>query len=214
MRFWVGTVSAAAAGLITGIGVGILLVEDKLKKEYEESTAATRRAYEAALINAKTERIIDGPYATEDEVAVLSEPLGEGSVQISMGETEDDGTLMEDTVKVVDGTGKVIDFKEPSANPYHRSVAETSPHLYASYAELDEEEYMEEDGRVKDQITMIYTDGTPRFFNNGEEIDDALDRVGGSIVDDMRKAVNEGNPIIWVRNNKTDVDYEVIFEQP
>lgn len=205
MRFWVGTLSAAAAGLITGIGVGILLVEDKLKKEYEESTAATRRAYEAALINAKTERIIDGPYATEEEVAVLSEPLGEGSVLIA----PEDGTLMEESVKIVDDKGATV----TSINPYHRSVAETSPHLYASYAELEEEDYYEEDGRVKEQITMIFTEGVARFFNNGEEIDDAFDRVGGTIVDDMRTAVNEGNPVIWIRNNKTDVDYEVLFEQ-
>jgi hypothetical protein len=111
--------------------------------------------------------------------------------------------------------GETLSVKpiEQSTNPYHEAVM-PSTGIYASFAELEEEEYYEEDGREKDQLTMIFDDGLARFFNKGEEIDDAFERVGGTIVDDMRKAVGEGNPTLWVRNNQTDVDYEVIFEQP
>jgi hypothetical protein len=38
--------------------------------------------------------------------------------------------------------------------------------------------------------------------------------VGSTIVDDMRNAVREGTPVLFMRNNQTDTDYEVLFDQP
>lgn len=209
MRFWIGVTSAFGAGTLIGIGIGTLLVEDKLKKEYTESTASMRRAMEAARIDAET------PVETEDE---LDTPLflikrDENGVALEGGEVK---TITE--AKVIDiqvgsnGMGQIE--RVASNNPYHRAVEATSPQIYASYAELEEEDYYEEDGRVKEQITMVFDNGVARFFNNGEEIDDAMERVGGTVVDDMRKAVADGNVAIWIRNNQTDVDYEVLFEQP
>lgn len=214
MRFWIGVTAAFGAGAIIGAGFGVLMVEDKLKKEYAESTASMRRAMEAARIDAET------PVSTEGE---LDTPL-------FLIKHDEDGVSLEggavaaaeryagggDEVDLVNGTGKVVGtvIDLPVKNPYHRPVSETSPMIYASYAELEEEDYYEEDGRVKEQITMVFDGGFARFFQNGEEIDDAFDRVGGTIVDDLRKAVGEGNPTVWVRNNQTDVDYEVLFEQP
>ena len=205
MRFWVGVMSAFGAGTLIGIGLGTLMVEDKLKKEYVEANASFRRALEAARIDAET------PAIDEKE---LDEPL-------FLVKHDDNGFSMDSPVEIekvnlVDGRGKVVTSIEegPKKNPYHQAVEATSPQIYASYAELEEEDYYEEDGRAKEQITMIYDNGVPRFFQSGEEIEDWMERVGGTVVDDMREAVRGGNPVLWIRNNQTDVDYEVLFEQP
>ena len=210
MRFWVGVSAAFGAGTLIGIGLGTLLVEKKLKDEYEESSARMRRAYEAARIDAET------PTLTEEDLIRL-QPRGEGTTLegsdiVSFMEKE-----VEVNVKEVPATVEVTVAPTQSDNPYHQAVHQTATTgIYASYAELSQEDYEEDDGRIKEQITMLYSDGEPIFFKDGAEADvsDVLDWVGGTIVDDMRKAVGEGNPTVYVRNNQTEVDYEVTFEQP
>lgn len=193
MRFWVGVTSAFGAGTLIGIGVGMLLVEDKLKKEYAESAASMRRAFEAARIDAET------PVDTESELIHLSERLEEATELRS---------------EPVEGETPLVVNDKPAINPYHAAVTSLQTEVYASFAVLDEEEYFDDDGRSKEQITMIYSDDSPIFFMNGQEIDDVMERVGGTIVDDMRNAVRDGNPTLYMRNNQTDTDYEVLFEQP
>lgn len=204
MRFWTGVIAAFGAGTLIGIGVGTLLVEDKLKKEYTEANASFRRALEAARIDAET------PALNEEE---LDQPL-------FLITRDSDGVALEGAaVQAADryngGETIILDeVRESNTNPYHKPIVETSPQIYASYAELDEEDYYEEDGRAKEQLTMVYVDNTPRFFSGGEEIEDWMERVGGTVVDDMRTAVGNGTPVLYIRNNQTDVDYEVLFDQP
>lgn len=200
MRFWVGVSAAFGAGTLVGIVAGALIVEDKLKKEYADSAASYRRAMEAARIDAET------PALNEEALFVL--PHDKEGQLLEGGEiTRISEVVSKDLTKE--------DVAPLGENPYHTAVQATSAQsIYASFAELEEEEYYEEDGRVKDQITMVFDDGVARFFNEGEEIEDAFERVGGTIVDDMRAAVGEGNPILYIRNNQTEVDYEVLFEQP
>lgn len=195
-RVWALVMGVAAVSGGVGFMAGVASSKNKFQKQYEESSASMRRAFEAVRIDAET------PVATEEE---LEESL---SAPLFLIRREANGVNLEGDVIVVNEEAK------PSTNPYHVAVEASSPQIYASYAELDEEDYYDEDGRLKEQLTMVYVDGTPHFFHNGEEIDDAFERVGGSIVDDMREAVNTGTTVIWVRNNQTEVDYEVIFEQP
>lgn len=207
MRFWIGVTAAFGAGTLIGIGVGTLLVEDKLKKEYKEATASHWRAVQAAKIDAET------PALTEEDLITIR-PRGEG---VALEGSAIIVPTEEITTTVEAKTLADVTHLPQTNNPYHQAVHQTaSAGVYASYAELSEEDFQEEDGRAKEQITMLFSDGEPIFFMNGAELDvsDAMDMVGSTIVDDMREAVREGNPFVWRRNNQTEVDYEVVFEQP
>jgi len=205
MRFWVGVSAAFGAGTLIGTGLGILLVEDKLKKEYKEATASHWRAVQAAKIDAET------PSLEEQDLIYIhgqDEPL----TQLDGGSIEEVKT---DDLPVVNQT---LTKPPQTDNPYHVAVEQTlDNNIYASYAELSSDDYYDEDdGRAKEQVTMLFSDGEPLFFMNGAELEvsDAMDMVGSTIVDDMRKSVGEGEPTLYVRNNQTGVDYEVIFDQP
>jgi hypothetical protein len=205
MRFWVGVSAAFGAGTIIGIGLGTLLVEKKLKDEYEASSAAMRRAYEAARIDAET------PSLTEEDLIVLK-PKGDTIELVVDGQTEP--IVVHEVPEII--TDTVVQPTQ-SDNPYHDAVTQTATNgIYASFAVLEESDYYDEDGRTKEQLTMIFSDGEPVFFKDGAEIEvsDAMDMVGSTIVDDMRNAVREGTPVLFMRNNQTDTDYEVLFDQP
>lgn len=203
MRFWVGVSAAFGAGTLIGIGVGTLLVEKKLKQEYEEATAAHWRVVQAVKIDAETP-------ALDEEDLIRLVP------QNTIGTALEGGDLVVPEKK--EEPANLLTSAPQTDNPYHRAVAQTQgqSEVYASYAELSEEDYQEDDGRVKEQLTMLFSDNEPIFFHNGQEIEvaTAMDMVGSTIVDDMRKAVGDGTPFYWVRNNKTEIDYEVVFEQP
>lgn len=205
MRFWVGVSAAFGAGTLIGMGIGILSVEKKLKKEYDEATAAHWRVVQAVKIDAET------PALTEEDLIHIRH-RDEG-VTLEGGEIE-----VPEEPKVKNGPPFIVPEVPQTTNPYHTAVQKTvgQTQIYASYAELSEEDYQEDDGRLKEQLTMLFTDNEPVFFMNGAEIEvsEAMDMVGSTIVDDMRAAVREGNPFVWRRNNQTDVDYEVVFEQP
>lgn len=212
MRFWVGVSAAFGAGAIIGVGIGKLLLEDSYKKNYEESVASMRRVLLAQKIDAET------PALTEEELDVplpiVIQPRGEG-VSLEGGKIELRGQDWAGETKIIVDPGgpiaSVSKIQEQVHNPYHQAVVAKG---FASFAELDEEDYFDEgDGREKEQLTMVYSEDQPHFFQGNEEIEDWMDRVGGTIVDDMRKAVGDGNPVLYIRNNQTDVDYEVIFEQ-
>lgn len=204
MRFWVGVSSAFGAGTLIGTVIGIGLVEKKLKKEYAESTASMRRAYEALKIDAET------PALTEEDL-IHVQPKGETVELVQFG---NDVPLQ---VHQVTESVEVVVQPTQSDNPYHTAVRQTASNgVYASYVVLSEEDYYEDDGRVKEQLTMVFSDGEPIFFKDGAEVEtsDVMDWVGGTIVDDMRNSVRDGNPIIYMRNAQTEVDYEVLFDQP
>lgn len=201
MRFWVGVSSAFGAGVIIGIGAGILLTEKKLKEEYLESTKSYRRALEAARIDAET------PVNLESDLVHL-QPHNPDAVQLQ----EWSGESINDKPSLM----AITDKGPHPANPYWDAKAVAGEVNILAYAELNEDDWEDANGNRKEQLTMIYSDNEAIFFKDGEEIElsDAMDMVGGTIVDDMREAVREGRPVVWVRNNQTDTDFEVIFEQP
>lgn len=210
MRFWVGVSAAFAAGGLFGAGLTRILVEDKLKKEYEESVASMRRVLLAQKIDVET------PVHSEEDllrgdIPVVVQPRGDGT-QLEGGPVEFADRIKKNQ-EAPKQTFESVPPKpaDPRTNPYHTPVVQTA---LVSYAELEEEDYYEEDGRVKEQITMVYADDVPMFFQGNEQIEDWMERLGGTIVDDMRNSVREGNPIVYIRNNQTDVDYEVVFDQP
>jgi len=208
MRFWTGVSAAFGAGTLIGTVIGTLLVEKKLKAEYEAASASMRRAYEAASID----RMVSEMPALTEEDLIITHPTPEGTA-LEGGEVK--GFDFAENVEVQ--VPEVVVKPTQTNNPYHTAVRETaSQGVYASYVELSEEDYDEEDGRLKEHLTMLFSDGEPIFFKDSAEIEtsEVMDLVGSTIVDDMRNAVRDGNPIIYVRNAQTDIDYEVVFEQP
>lgn len=206
MRFLVGVTAAFGAGTLIGIGLGHVLLEEKFKKEYEKSSASMRRSYEAALIDAQT------PVELDSNVIHVVRHPDEG-VRLDGGEVEvTTANTFADTVSERGQT--IIDHVNAGTNPYWDSSTVAQAPAVVYFAQLEEEDYYEADGRDKEQITMIWAGEEPQFFMNGEEIDNVFDLVGGTIVDDMRESVREGAPVLWIRNNQTEVDYEVVFEQP
>ncbi len=227
MRFWTGVSAAFGAGTLIGTVIGTLLVEKKLKAEYAESTASMRRAYEALKIDAET------PALTEEDL-IITHPTPEGTalegfdVKSNESKVITEGKVVSLSVDAEPNAfGESIEVKQidtdvvvkptQSDNPYHTAVRQTAEQGgYVTYVELSAEDYDEDDGRLKEHITMLFSDGEPIFFKDSSELEvaEAMDMVGSTIVDDMRKSVREGNPIIYMRNAQTDIDYEVVFEQP
>jgi hypothetical protein len=185
----------AGVGLLAGsVGylIGVYDVEAKVRREYEESARIRARAQARS---------------TEKTVVFEADPVVhlEGSPS--------------STAQIV------IPFENNlSANDYHKamSATETDTDLFVAggindygISYLEEEEYMEEDGRFKGQITIVMEDTQPSFFMNGNQISDWDQRVGDSILVDFHKLVPPGiPPVLYVRNHRTDEDYEVLREIP
>lgn len=206
MKPWMVLSIAFGTGTLVGGVFGYLVAKSQLDQGYAESTAAYRRAVEAFRINAETPVIHEEHL--ENEPVVLVQHDDEG-VQLEGG-----SIYIPAEEHIAPVTNLVI--KPASANIYHPLPVAPPIDAIDRYKELYDEDYYEDDGRDKEQLTMLYSDGEALFFQNGQEIDlhHAMTLVGGSIVDDIRKAVGEGNPVVYVRNMQTDTDYEVIFEQP
>lgn len=213
MRYWVGVISAFGAGTLIGAGVTRILVEEKLKREYKESAASQRRAWEAARIDAETP--VDLTSGTIHVVRHDAEGTRfDGDSRLLVGPILEKAADEPLAVVPPPAPAPVAPASLSENNTYWDSSTVDRGPVMVSFAELDEEDYMEEDGRDKQQITMVFVDGAPQFFQEGKEIDNAFDLVGGTIVDDMRASVGRGEPVLWIRNNHTEIDYEVVFEQP
>lgn len=207
MRFLVGVLSAAGAGLLIGTGLGIILTEDKFRKEYQESAESMRRAMELArVINAE----VMAPVETEVELENETKE-DEGLVLVSPAVIEEKNDLPFDPAA---GLVEVNDFTPQETNPYHVAVAGVQED--PTFALIEEEDYLDHhDGRSKGQITITMEEHNPIFFEGGMQIKDWDVKIGDNILRDFYTKCPPGKEqVLFVRNNLTDTDYEVIREQP
>lgn len=209
---WLGIGSAFAIGVIAGVAGVRTELEIKLRKEYAEREAMMQNAYEEALAMGLAEK--EQPTRTIDDIELLE--LSLDATPNAFGE----GIL---TVG-----GDIVREGEPEAtvNPYHRAVEATPTDIDAfvegaiseqGISYIDEEDYLDdEDGRAKSKIDLIINgDDPPLFLEDGIPIDDWAEKVGESIVVDFYKLVPPGiDPILYVRNHRTDEDYEVVRVTP
>ena len=80
---------------------------------------------------------------------------------------------------------------------------------------IDEEEYLEDDGRIKKSMDIIMDEYKPIFRMDGEEVDDWDAHVGSDILVDFYKLIPPGaESVLYVRNHHTSVDYEVVLVEP
>ncbi len=217
----------AVGGTLIGGAVGFLLgrasIEAQVRTEYEESTKAYRRAMEIRRINELAETV-QPPAATEEElITIESKQVVEGSV---INITPEGGLNMitkDETPKDHLVPIRPEDHKE---NPYHVALTaeETTIDAFVDgvanaegIAYIEEDEFLQnEDERFKGQIIISLDENNiPEFFMGGVLIHDWAQRVGSSILVDMFQRVPQGiDPVLYVRNHRTDEDYEVIREVP
>jgi hypothetical protein len=232
---------AAVAAFVGGSGVGVLVgvalalgeAERRARKSYEESFESLKRALERAhdsqTINvyapaATEEDLRDLTEAEQDRVAEKKavnifdaaakaghpavEVPPEGSGGHDLTRTDDDPEDPEGVPQYVNHYRKALAAKD---TPVEMFVDGGINDYGCSY--IEEDEYDEEDGRFKGQITIVMADMEPSFFMDGVQINDWAERVGESILVDFYRFVPpEAPPILYVRNHKRDEDYEVTRE--
>lgn len=207
MRFLVGVASAFGAGGLIGVGLGIILTEEKYRREYQESTRSFMNVMKMARTPSST--VVEAPKETEDEL---------------LDDFDIDFNQVAVSREVIQFDATKTNFVPADTNPYHTAISaeETDVDLFVSsgvnkygVSYIEEEEYEEEDGRDKLQITIVMDEHNPIFIMEGAEIRDWDERIGDSILVDFYKHVPPGaSPVLYVRNHKTDEDYEVVREQP
>lgn len=207
-KHWFVAGISFGAGLVVGWTAFTELERAKLRAEFEESTKAVSRAMQmAGPVPVKFEvddQFSEGVQKTKDYIGELAESL----------------TISDEPQEII-----VTDFQgEPVKNDYHKAISATATG-FDTFVEggvndygmsyIEEEEYLDEDGREKHQIVIMMTDSEPIFLMGGTPIDDWDRRIGDSILVDFYQLVPPGvEPILYVRNHRTDEDYEVIRETP
>lgn len=213
---------AAAGGLIAGCGIGWILTigysERQAQTKYAEAAKMQRNALErAASMNVNL-----------NPVAVKMETDGVEGEVIQTPDAEIVPIFGNKKIKGSDSVFKINASALDTKNDYHRIIAETpdpvevvkepfvagSVHDYGvSY--IEEEEYDDtEDGLEKAQI-VILMDEPPIFQMNGVVVENWDEMIGGSILVDFYKRCPPGTePVLWVRNHRTGIDYEVSQEMP
>jgi len=205
VRYFVGVSCAFGAGSIVGVLVGIFMTEQSVREEYRESAASYRRAMEMASTPLLVGEV---PVETEQEIAVVT------------GDIVDGGSPRENFDPMSSN------YEPKSVNPYHRAVeaVETPVDMFVAggvndygISYLEEEEYEEDDGRNKNQVDFTMDeDNTPYFWMDGKQMDDWDVQLGDSILVDFLRLVptNIFPQVLYVRNHRTDEDYEVTRERP
>ena len=191
----------AGVSILSAVGgylIGWYSVEAKVRHEYEESARIRERARKLAE---------ERPILTEDP------------------EVNFEGGVSRQIPVDPEGAQFVLPFEQDlSANDYHKatSATDTDVDVFVSggvndygISYIEEEEFEEEDGRFKGRITIVMEETQPSFFMDGNQIHDWDERVGDSILVDFYKLVPPGvTPVLYVRNHRTEEDYEVIREIP
>jgi hypothetical protein len=214
MRFAVGVTSALGLGGILGFIAGWAALEERTHKKYEVEYAAAQasmqRAYEMAL---------------NEEPEIAGDTIL-GTVEVT---SDEDGVTATVTSMTAAGL-QIFDPQNPdpftpeTVNPYHVAVqAPATPiEMFVGgqpnaegISYVEDEEYLEEDGRLKQRIEILIDETNPLFFLDGVPIDDWAARVGSSILADMYERTPPGlEAVLYVRNHRTDEDYEVVFITP
>lgn len=213
---------AFVGGSALGFGTGRVYWEGKIREEYQKATESMRRSFEIAA---------------EIQTKKAEEFLAE-AVKVPTEEELDAFIEAEKFVEEIDfneiAHPDVNVFpvqEEPAKNEYHRSLdswekavsADETP--FEMFVEggindygvsyIEEEEYLEDDGRFKGKIDILMDDHNPVFLMDGKPIDDWDTKVGDSILVDFYRLVPPGvDPILYVRNHRTDEDYEVVRVEP
>jgi hypothetical protein len=211
--YWAGVGSSFLIGVITGVAGVRVALEQKLRKEYAEREEMMQAAYEQALAMGLQEK--EQPTLELAEIELLEISLDETPNAFGEGILTVGGDIVKQSEEE----------KAETVNPYHRALSaqETPVELFVDggvndygVSYIDPEDYEDEDGRFKGKIDILM-DGEHDaiFIMDGEPISDWAERIGDSILVDFFKLVPPGiEPVLYVRNHRTDEDYEVVRVAP
>lgn len=198
MRFWVGVGSALGLGGILGFAAAYSVLEERLYKKYEESLDEMQHVYEDFMKNSVTVNVF---HETPDQVTEYADgvPL----------QTNDIMTIKDGDIKA--------GFEPAEKDPYW--VAPEIPVIAADVnhelSYIEPEDYEEEDGRAKLQIEVMMDGPEAIFMMDGEQMYDWDEHVGPQIAQDLINLTPPGQQqVLYVRNHKTDCDYEVMRVSP
>lgn len=215
--YWAGVGSSFLIGVITGVAGVRVALEQKLRKEYAEREEMMQAAYEQALAMGLQEK--EQPTRTLSQIELLEISLDETPNAFGEGILTVGGDIVKEEQEDVEHT------QFAHGNPYHTAVeaTATSHELFVDggvndygVSYIEEEDYQDEDGRFKGKIDILM-DGEHDaiFVMDGEPISDWAERIGDSILVDFFKLVPPGiEPVLYVRNHRTDEDYEVVRVAP
>lgn len=221
-------VTGTAVGTAIGYVIGRTVLEGKVRAEYQASSDAFRNA----MMLARNDHITEAPAETEEELDLRAglandEEIKEKARTIANAKVQ--SLSLDEEINafgegiVIEG-GIVVRENEPVQNDYHKAISatETPVEMFVdggvndygcSY--IEEEDYQDEDGRLKLKIDIFLDDQMPRFMMDGQVCDDWDKRVGDSILVDFFNLVPPGaEPVLYVRNHRTDEDYEVVRVEP
>ena len=205
----IGLVGIWLGGALCGFAASYTTVELKARKNYDLKLDSVKRAYEEAIHLAQQKTLIP-------------ETLTEAAEELT-------SRLEQDTPLPVTFAEPVVEPEPsdlPTKNPYHTAVEAISTPLQVfvqgeqnqfGISYINDEDYLDDgDGRFKGRIDIIMrTPEEPLFVMEGEPIDDWEKRLGTSILIDFFTLVPPGaEPVLYVRNHRTDEDYEVVQVLP
>ena len=97
----------------------------------------------------------------------------------------------------------------PAVERFLDEVASTVSENGISY--IEEEEFMEDDGRSKERVDFMIDTNLPYFFIDGVQVDNWTELLGGSLLADFWTLTPPGDgAVFYVRNHLNNTDYEVI----
>lgn len=210
-----------AGGILIGFGAAYVALEARFRKEYDEKAKSLHETYEfvKSLNHNEVAYGTEQSYELEDAIASMESEPQEDNVRHLESVKVHDISVVEESIF----PGGEIQV-QPETTNYHKAVkaVETPVEQFVSggvndygVSYIEEEEYQEDDGRAKEQIVIMMDEHNPLFLQDGVPIDDWDQKVGDSIIVDFYRLVPPGvEPVLYVRNHRTDVDYEVVRAEP
>lgn len=205
-KTYVAFAGTFVGGLAIGFGACRSLLEAKIREEMELQVSIIENSYEAAI-------------ALRDATDHLKNEEGPIHTEVHIQDANPDAPdYIGEAIKVTPAA------QEPVKNQYHEAVETVATPVDqfvdggvndygVSY--IEDEDYLDEDGRAKTRIDIIMNGEEPTFLMDGEQIDDWDKRLGDSILVDFYRLVPPGaEPVLYVRNHRTDEDYEVVRVTP
>ncbi len=214
-------------GLLIGAGFvhaeATVTAEKRAQEKFDEQLASHKRVLEMAAEKFLLDQI-DGPYETEfdldPEANRIAMPNMDAPFVHPMDRRMDEADKSEDAIRV--GGEMTVETKLSDLTPsvdylkHAREYAQSptaAPVSEVSY--ISEDEYNEEDGRAKEQLLIHMGPDGPMFINEGIVTQDWAELVSPNILVDMYQMISPGEDrVLYVRNTRTDTDYEVIQEIP
>ena len=226
---------AFASGVAVGVIATRALLEKKLREDMYLNITSIENAYNSAIALRDARDTLhvladqqDFDDIADHDVNVMADHFANNRDN----SVDDDGVVTKVDLKgdheVPDYLGSVNVTKaenEATKNAYHKAVEamETPVETFVDggvndygVSYIEEEDFLDsDDGRFKGHIEIILGGNEPTFMMDGEEIDDWDERVGDSILVDMFNRCPPGtSDALYVRNHRTDEDYEVVRVTP